>query len=319
MSDFIDDIDGASDLEEDVAEAPSQSMGRLRMAFARWWVILIMAILGYIVALYSLSIVEPNHTVNAALELVTKERKLVGAELEQDRITIDKTMTTIASKLIGPSQLTKVVNSPKIQSLEKAIPPAFSLKPKYWRTEEELRYQSAAEASTSDLIKMITSNVEIAPRPGTTLIDITVTHKNAESAIAIADAIMEEYLKTEEKRKAGGQVDAFAILRAEASDAAKKLEMDRIAYETYHAALETNNHLIKARNELLVLKQRYKSKHPKLVKSLELYNRIQEQFRREIDALSVIQILSERNYWLRYKPQMDEYIERMKKGDTSYS
>ena len=120
------------------------------MALSRWWMILVFAILGYVVALYTLSIAEPSHEAKGMLEVITKERQMVGEELEMDKLAVDKTLTTVASKLIGPSQITKVVNSSKIQSIDRAIPPAFSLKPKYWRTEEEQAYQSAAEAEPSD-------------------------------------------------------------------------------------------------------------------------------------------------------------------------
>ncbi len=310
MNDYIDDTD---DLEEDGPEKTPHGMSRLRMAFTRWWIILVFSILGYVVALYTLSIAEPSHEATAVLEVVTKERKLVGAELEQDKLAVDKTLATLANKLIGPSQLTKVVNSPKIQAIERAVPPKFSLKPKYWRSEEELRFLSAAEADTADVVKMITNNVKVSPRDGTTLIDITVTHKDVGAAVAIADAIMEQYLKTEEQRKAGGATEAFKILRAEANDAAVDLETARRALETYNSVLTLNKQLNTVSDGIALLKQRYLAKHPKLIQAHKAHATLKQRFRREM--LAVTQSPSEVEFWIQYSDQMEAFDKAMAEGD----
>ena len=312
MNDIVEDLD---DLEEDNALQPGQGVSRLRMALSRWWMILVFAILGYVVALYTLSIAEPSHEAKGMLEVITKERQMVGEELEMDKLAVDKTLTTVASKLIGPSQITKVVNSPKIQSIDRAIPPAFSLKPKYWRTEEEQAYQSAAEAEPSDVVKMITDNVKVKPRTGTTLIDITVTHKDARTAVLIADAIMEEYLKTEKERKSGGKSEAFTILRTEANAAAQDLETAQRATETYKSVMETNDLLKKKRSEMVLLKQRYKAKHPKMMVAQATYNDLTKRFQREIKA--VMGNPSEVEFWAQHQAKLTEYEQKIKEGDES--
>ncbi len=312
MSDFADDEDG---FEEDGPDKLPQGMSRLRMAFARWWIILVFAILGYVVALYTLSIAEPSHEATAVLEVVTKEKRLVGAELEQDKLAVDKTLATLASKLVGPSQLTKVVNSAKVQSIERAVPPEFSLKPKYWRSEEELRFTPAAEAGTADVVKMITDNVKVVPRQGTTLIDITVTHKDAGAAVAIADAIMEQYLKTEEQRKAGGATEAFKILRAEANDAAVELETARRALETYNAVLAMNKQLNSARDNIAMLKQRYLPKHPKMIQARLAHAALKRRFRREM--LAVTQSPGEVEFWIQHREKMEAFDKAAEGGDDA--
>jgi len=308
MNDLADDFD---EFEEEAPSATKPGMGRIRMAFTRWWIILVFTILGYVVALYTLSIAEPSHEATGVLQVVTKERHLVGEELERDRLAIDKTMTTIASKLVGPAQLTKVVNSPKIQAIENAVPPDFSLKPKYWRSKEDLRFKSAAEADTSDIVDMITENVKVTPRQGTTLIDVTVTHKDLNTAVTIADAIMEAYLDTEAERTSGGTTEAFKILRAEANAAARDLEVAQRSFEAYKTVMLTSEKLKASRDELIHLKQRYKAKHPKMIQATAMYNSLKQRFRREINAVS--QLPSEREFWSAYKEQMDQY-DRIIKG-----
>lgn len=300
-------------VEEDENSSQNQAASRVRMAFARWWIILVFAILGYVVALYSLSIAEPNHLATAVLEVITKERQLVGEELEMEKLAIDKSMTTIASKLVGPSQLKKVVNSEKIQSIERAIPPAFSFKPKYWRSKEELSYIPTSQAETQDVVKMITANVKVAPRKGTTLIDISVSHKDPDSAVAIADAIMDEYLETEELRKSGGKSEAFTILRSEAFDTAKELETSQQAMQSYQSVLETNDLLKAKRSELVLLKQRYKSKHPKMKVAVATYDDLKNRFRGEINT--VMGLPSEREFWSQHEEKLTGFNEIIEEGE----
>ncbi|MBT8038342.1 MAG: polysaccharide biosynthesis tyrosine autokinase [Verrucomicrobiae bacterium] len=312
MTDFPDDLDN---FDNETERSPKQGLSRLRMAFVRWWLILIFAILGYVIALYTLSIAEPSHKARAVLELITKQRSLVGAELESDRLAMDSLMVTIANKLVGPSQLTKVVNSAKIQAIEKAVPPTFSLKPKYWRNEKELVYKSAADVETSEVVKMITGNLKVVPRNGTTLIDIIVTHKDSVTAMTIADAIMEQYLATEEERKSGGATEAFKILRAEANAAAQELETARRSIESYKSVLASNELLKAKRDELVLLKLRYKSKHPKMIEARAILNDLKQRFRREITAVS--QLPSELEFWAQHREQVDFYNQAVEKSGVA--
>ena len=239
-TDNIENLDPFDDVEQASAAQASPQKSRLRMAFARWWVILIFAVLGYVVALYTLSISEPRHSARAVLEMVTKKRQLVGSDLERDRVGMQSAMMTMISKIMGSSQLTKVVNSPKIQAIENAVPPPFSMKPKYWRSEEELRFKSAAEVTTGQVVSMITGSLQVMPRAGTMLIDVKVSHMDPQTAQTIADAILEEFIKTEEARKSGSASQAFKILRGDAAEAANDVETAQRALSAYKSVLATN-------------------------------------------------------------------------------
>ncbi|BDS07617.1 hypothetical protein NT6N_26570 [Oceaniferula spumae] len=315
MNDFADDHDELS--QEVKPKNIKGGMTRLRIVLSRWWLMLIFGILGYVIALYTLSIAEPSNKARATLEVVTKKRQLVGSELEQDKLRMEQMMITLANKLVGPSQLTKVVNSPKIQAIEKAVPPEFSFKPKYWRTKEELRYRTAAEASTPEVVKMITGNLQISPRPGTSLIDITVTHKDSTTAVTIADAIMEAYLDSESKRKSGGTTEAFKILRAEANNAEADLEAARRAMSAYNAVMSTNTLMQQKSDEIIKLKQRYKAKHPKLVDAVSMEEELKRRFRGEVN--SVLNSPSELEFWSQYRDQMTEYEASIKKAEAEQS
>lgn len=301
MSDFADDIDS---IEDNSTPQSSRGMGRVRMAFARWWMILVFSILGYVVALYSLSIAQPSHEARAVLEVVTKERQLVGKDLELDKLTIDKTLTTIASKLVGPANLSKVAIHPKVQAIDRAIAPDFSFKPKYWRAEKEVKFVPAREATAAELSSMIAKNVKVSPRTGTTLIDVKVAHADSKAALAIADAIVESYLESEENRKSGGASEAFKVLRAEANSVAKELETSQRSIEIYKAALVLSEQLKSKRDSLILLRQRYLQKHPKRIQAEVVFNDIKTRFRREINLVS--QVASEVDYWAQHKDKMNE-------------
>ena len=311
-TDNIENLDPFDDVEQASAAQPGPQKSRLRMAFARWWVILIFAVLGYVVALYTLSISEPRHSARAVLEMVTKKRQLVGSDLERDRVGMQSAMMTMISKIMGSSQLTKVVNSPKIQAIENAVPPPFSMKPKYWRSEEELRFKSAAEVTTGQVVSMITGSLQVMPRAGTMLIDVKVSHMDPQTAQTIADAILEEFIKTEEARKSGSASQAFKILRGDAAEAANDVETAQRALSAYKSVLATNAAIREIKGSMVSLKLRYKAKHPKMIIAVAKLNNLENNFRQEVAA--VVETPSELEFWSQYKIRMDELQKLMAAG-----
>ena len=300
-SDLLDDSD---DLAGDQAPRPGLQKGRIRMAFARWWVILVFAVLGYVISLYTLTISQPMHSARAIIEVVTKKRQLVGSELERDRVGMQAAMLTMCSKIMGSSQLTKVVNSDKIQAIENAVPPPFSMKPKYWRSEEEMRFKSAAEVQTSQIVDMITGNLRVNPRPSTMLIDVQVSHMDRQTAVTIADAIVEEFIKTESIRKKASASGAYDILRNDAADAATALEIANASLSRYNSVRATSAALKEAESNMVSLKLRYGPKHPKMIVAVARMQSLKANLRREINEVS--QAPSELDFWSQYKLRMDQ-------------
>jgi len=274
------------------------------MALTRWWIMVIFAVMGYVVSFYTLTIDEPRSSAKAVIEVVTKKRQLVGSDLERDRVGLQQAMMTMASKILGSTQLTKVVNSPKIQGIENAMPPKFSWKPKYLRSPAELRFRSAAECSTSEVVGMITGNLSVRPRPGTLLMDVRVSHPNSNTAVTIADAIVEEFIKTEQKRIEKSANEAYKILRAEADTAAADVENAQRAMASYQSVMETNNRINAMKKNMVSLKLVYKSKHPKMIEAVALLKDIRKRFRNEIRNL--MESSDELDFWSIYKQNMAE-------------
>lgn len=301
-----DNIAPFNDVDQEAPLKAGPQKSRIRMALTRWWIILIFAVMGYVVALYSLSIAEPKYSARAVIEVVTKKRQLVGGELEQDRVSLQQAMQTMASKILGSSQLTKVVQSDKIQAIENAMPPRFSWKPKYWRTESEMRFKSVAEASTSEVVSMITGNLSVRPRPGTLLMDVQVSHADPNSALAIADAIVEEFIKSEKRRIEDSSQEAKKILSADAAMAASDVEVAQRAISTYASVMQTNGRINEMNKNMVSLKQRYKSKHPDMINAVALLADIKKRFRNEIKAV-MLSSPDERTFWSDYQQRMKEF------------
>lgn len=300
------DLDDFDDFDDDAPSKPKVGLSRIRMALMRWWLILLFGVLGYFVALYVLSIVESTHQATAVMEVITRQQQLVGEELEMEKLGVDQTMITIANKITGPGLLEKVAARPGILALEKAVPPPFSLKPRYWRGGSELAFKPAAAAERGELIRMISSGLKVTPRKGTTLIDVTFTHQDADTALIVANEVIEAYLETEVERKTGGATDAFKVLRAEANDAAKELETAQRSIKSYKTVLETNELLKTQRDELVLFKQRYKARHPKMLHAVSLQTELKQRFQREIESV-MRQSQDEIDFWASHRTAMAEY------------
>jgi len=290
-------------VESDAPVVSRFGMGRVRLAFTRWWIMLIFAIVGYVVALYFLSVLQPSHEATGVLEIVTKKQKLVGADLEQEQLGLEGKIITLANKMLSPTQLKRVASNPKVQALEKAIPPAPNWKPRFWRQENEGVYKPAASVSPGELGHKIIGWSRVIPRAGTTLIDVRVVHPDDESAIVIANAILTEYIAAEADRKTGGASEAFKILRVEAAEAATEMESAEQALQGYKVALKVSSDLSEKRGELATMRLKYLPKHPKMIETTALYNTLSAQFEREMDT--VFRSENEQDYWASRKQNLD--------------
>ncbi|QQL44318.1 polysaccharide biosynthesis tyrosine autokinase [Sulfuriroseicoccus oceanibius] len=304
---FSDDaVAEGSDAGSNVPVSNRSAAGLIQVALEKWWMIVIFAALGYVAALYYLSIKEPTTKARAVVEVTTKELQLVGqGDAERDSMIFrDEIIGTIASKITGQGQFVKVIQRPEVQALEKVIPPPLSLKPKYWRDESSREFQSAAETSETDFLELLYSGISVSNQRGTTLINIEMTHPDPETAKTIANAVMMVYIEGEQARRAGGSSDAFRILKAEADDVALELESAERSFHVYRAALALNQELNQFRTELSALRQRYLPKHPRRIEAEAVYEDLYNRFRREIDTAS--RTTEERDFWGLKRDEMRE-------------
>ncbi|QQL44322.1 polysaccharide biosynthesis tyrosine autokinase [Sulfuriroseicoccus oceanibius] len=311
--DPFDDTLAEGDAHDEGARVSNRSAaGLLRVALERWWLILIFMVLGYVGALYYLSVKEPETMAMASLKVTTKQQLLVGNEVEQDSMVFrDQMLGTIAAELVGLEQLQKVMQRPEVQVLEKVIPPQFSWKPKYWRDESQREFISAGDADPAEFLRLLHQRVSVENVRGTTLIAIKVTHPDAETAKTLANAVMMTYVEEEEARISGGTSDAFKVVSIEADEIAAEMEAAERSFQTYRAALELNQELNTFRSELSAFRQRYKSKHPRLIEAEAIYQDLYRRFRLEIETAA--RTGDEVDYW---KPLMAD-VDRLDKQIAS--
>jgi capsular exopolysaccharide synthesis family protein len=279
-------------------------MSNVRQALSRWWIMLIFGVLGYCGALYYMSIKPPSNEAIAVLEVDMKQAQILGASLEQDRLTPEIVLATEASKIMGPAILAATASSPEVQALQKVIPPQFSFKPRYLRSEEELAFSPASSVEVYELVDKMSKNwVTITGRRNTSLIEVRVNHPDAESARVIADTLLKVYLEKEETQLSGGSADVFKSLKKEADDARLAMEQAEKSLQIYVSAIRLSEQIQEKRAEVITLRQRYLPKHPARIQSEAVYSDLLRRFGREIKRSSVKS--TERAYWLEYKDQLD--------------
>lgn len=278
--------------------------GVINRALTRWWLILIFAVLGCAAMFYKSSLEMEVYQATTLLEMQSKQRQIIGQQLESDRIAPQMLLSNVASKLTSPALLQKVAESEEIQQLERLIPPTPSLVPRYWRDEAELTFRPASDAKIPQLVNMLSGWIAIGSQPNTTIIEVLVTHPDEECATVIADAILRIFLDQERIRKSGGVSTAFRTIREEADRARENLDLAQKSLQVYVSAIKLNEQIQEARAELLALKQRYKSKHPKLIQHLTLYTDLNKRFRREIERAMTAE--TEKGYWSQYSKPLGE-------------
>lgn len=278
-------------------------MSNVRQALSRWWIMLLFGVLGYCGALYYMSIQPLTNTALAVLEVDLKLKRLMGAELESDIMSPETVLATEASKLTGPAILQAVAKSPEVQALQKAVPPEFSFKPRYMRSEQDLEFKPASTLETYELVELIGNSIQIDIRRGTSLIDIKVSHADAESARVFADALLRVFLEQEESQLSGGSIDAYKILKKEADAARLEMEQAEKSLQVYVSAIRLSEQIQEKRAEVITLRQRYLPKHPARIQEEAIYSDLLTRFGQEIKRSSAK--ISEKTYWLEYKDQLD--------------
>lgn len=270
-----------NDYPEASADGPVMGTNKLLRAFSRWWIIALFILLGASAGFYYASIQRAQYEFRAVFEITGTEQKLVGDEVEQDKRGLLQIVNTVSNKLVGPTNLHLAASKKEVQQLVNVIPPKRSLKPKYMRSEDEENFFSADSVSVNQLGTMIASWVSIRNRPGTALIDVSVTHPNQLVARTLANALLESYIETEEKRKSGGSETAYELLRQEAEDSSLKLEGLQRALKIYEKPVVLSKQLNAQSQSLAELKARYKPKHPKMIQAESVTADLYERFRRE--------------------------------------
>ncbi len=301
--------DELDDFDSEVANRNSSThmfgAATFRKALSRWWLILIFSVLGISAAHYYVSITLDRHKAVSVLGLDFSQREIIGAELETDKSRPDLVMANTISRLLSPTTQQKVAESSEIQALERMIPPDFSLKPTYMRSEDEMEFKSASETKPKALAKFLRGSTSASVRRGTTLIDVVSKHPDPDTAMVISEVTLRIFLEQELKEKSGGAVVVFNTMKREAKEARDNLQQAQRSLQVYLSATKLNEQIQQSRAQLAGLRQRYKEKHPKMIQFNASYSDLIMRFQREIKRASSTG--SEKDYWAGYIEQLSEF------------
>lgn len=310
---FADDLKGTPVVDADATINNRLGMSSVRQALSRWWIMLIFGVLGYVGALYYMSIKPPTNEAVAVLEVELKQRKQLGEELSTDRTAPEIALATVASKIMGPAILAEVANSPEVQALQSVVPPKFSLTPRYWRTEDELAFRPASAVETYELVDMMVKGwVTISARRNTSLIDVRVKHQDPDSARVIADTLLRVFVEKEEAKLSTGSDSFLKTLKIESEAASLSMKQAEKSLQVYVSALKLNEQIREKRAEVISLRQRYLPKHPLMQQEEAVYADLLQRFTREIKRSSAAE--SEKAHWLDRKEQMAALEQEIEAG-----
>ncbi|MGJ8667778.1 MAG: polysaccharide biosynthesis tyrosine autokinase [Patiriisocius sp.] len=275
--------------------ASSFKSGVIKRTLSKWWLAVIFLVLGATAGLYYQSTKLDTVTAVAVIEVNQKDMKIIGDDLETDQTKVDTLLATIVAKMSGPEVLNAVVADPVVQAITEMIPPKASLKPVYMRSEEELTFSTANSVTKVELAEYITKCAEVSNERNTTLIRVAVIHPKEKTAKVIADAFARVFVQMESNLKSGGNSKVRGILAKESNVSKADLREAEKSFQVYTQALELSNKVKESREEVVQLRQRYKSLHPKRQHAEGAHKDLLTNFAREINRVVVVP--SEQEYW----------------------
>ncbi len=289
-------------------------MGNVRQALGRWWLMLIFGVLGYIGALYYLSIQDVSSTATVLIEQDLNEQVLIGSKLESDTADSGVYLGNLLKKLQAPTMLNTIAEHPRIVALNEFVPPSFSLKPKYMRTEEELAYHNAGSETIPDRASRIAGMISMVQSSGSSILELSVTHPDSYTAKVVADVVAEVFIESEETKLIVSSESGYQLLKKEADSSFEKVEKLEASLQQYNTALKLNEQIHVKRDEIIAMRLRYGLKHPNRIDAEVLYVDLLKRFEREIKRAAGTD--SELSYWLKYKQRIKE-LDELRKGGTA--
>lgn len=183
----------ARNFNEDLAveRSPRKPPGCRRSLFPRWYLLLPCLVLGYLGALYHLSKAPKQYTATATLQIKPKTaRDFRSGESEL------RDLKTMGERIKRPDLMERVASRQDVRDLPGLMPTVI-----HWQPEWLRRKPGSAQDHASPLPPppgilgdMVSRWTKVSIRPGTWLIDVSVTHPVPDVSPSLADALIREYL-----------------------------------------------------------------------------------------------------------------------------
>tara|TARA_B110000879_G_scaffold212858_1_gene311414 strand:- start:260 stop:2290 length:2031 start_codon:yes stop_codon:yes gene_type:complete len=305
----LDPFDDTEDVSEHNTMTSSFRSGVMKRAISRWWMVLILMILGLAVGIYLKSTKRDNQTAMSVIEVNRKDVNIMGEGLETDNTQSDILIATTIAKITTREILLAVAADKEVQSITEMVPPKWSLKPLYLQSADEQVFAPASSLTKLELANILSNWVKVSSRQGTTLIEVSVSHPKPETTIVIVDTVTRVFIDKEATAKSGGNIEASSILENEAQSAQEKLRLAEKSSQVYTRAIEMRDKLDPARAGVVILRQRYKSLHPKRRQAEGVYKDLLKSFGIEINR--VMSVSTELPHWKDVADKLAKHEGRM--------
>ncbi len=268
----------------------------------RWYFLVLGALVGVFLSSYYLK-KTPKQFESTATLLVKQSTSAVinRDEVEDIDMRSDDAMNTIAAQVSRVELVEKVARRPEFAGRAEMVYPAPQYLPEWAArflkggTKGTEADQSELSAAEEDLVQMLQKRLSVTVRRRTRLLDVTVSHEEAELARALADAFVEEYLKELAEVDQGSQSRRSQGLLNQAEEARQQLQDANSALAVYKRALEAHGALELVEEETQDLGRRYRAKHPKMIAAVAKLSSAKSKFLGEFRVAA--SSAADKSYW----------------------
>ena len=273
----------------------------------RWYLLVLGAIVGVFLSSYYLKKTPKQFESTATLLVKQSTSGVISRDdVEDIDMRSDDAMNTIAAQVSRVELVEKVARRPEFAGRAEMVYPAPQYLPewaaRFLEGNAKGMDQPGPSAAEKDLVEMLQKRLSVTVRRRTRLLDITVSHENAELARALADAFVEEYLKELAEVDQGTQNRRSQGLLDQAEEARQQLQDANSALAVYKRALEAHAALELVEQELQELGRRYREKHPKMIAAVAKLSSAKAKFLGEFRVAA--SSAADRAYWDEAKAEL---------------
>ena len=268
----------------------------------RWYLPCLGAVAGLFLSVYYIK-KTPERFDSTATLLVKQNvsRVMSREEMEDIDMRSDDAMNTIAAQVTRVELIERVARRPEFadrQNLVRRSPGYLPdwLERFFGQGPEAGRAENAGTDPTEgEVVEFLQNRLKVSVRRRTRLLDITVSHEDAELAKALADGFAEEYLVELGEESRGSQDRRSKGLIDQADEARKSLQEANSALAVYKRALEAHAELEAEEEKGMTLARRYREKHPRMIAALAQLTAAKEKFLEEFRVAATSE--ADKDYW----------------------
>ncbi len=209
------------DFEEN--DKPLEFQGLLYALLDRAWLIVLLAVIGGLLAMWRVQRIPQLYRSTSVLEIEMEEQKAIKLKDDGQRdLKSPELIQTILSNFGNRSLMEKVANT-----LHLTTDPVF------------LGHPVTIPVPIDEVVGVLLGGAEAARRPQTRLVDISFTHHDPETARRISGALVSQFLELGSQQRLQTLETQNSVLVQKASELKEKLDRSEHAIQDYKKNLES--------------------------------------------------------------------------------